>query len=76
VPLIGRVSMDLISVDLRAQPHTQVGDPAVLWGNGLPVEEVASHAGTIGYTLLCGVTSRVPRMEAISQGEGIGIARG
>jgi alanine racemase len=76
VPLIGRVSMDMISVDLRTQPHIQVGDPAVLWGDGLPVAEVASHAGTIGYTLLCGVTPRVPRVEAIPQGAGIGIARG
>ncbi len=67
VPLIGRVSMDLISVDLRAEPHIHVGDPAVLWGKGLPVEEVANQAGTIAYTLLCGVTSRIPRVESSAQ---------
>lgn len=63
VPLIGRVSMDMITVDLRTQPNAKVGDPVVLWGRGLPVEEVATHAGTIGYTLLCGVTPRIPRVE-------------
>jgi alanine racemase len=61
VPLIGRVSMDMICVDLRTQPQAQAGDPVVLWGEGLPVEEVARHAGTISYELLCGVTPRVPR---------------
>ena len=59
VPMIGRVSMDMITVDLRRQPQTRVGDPVVLWGEGLPVEEVAEHAGTIAYELLCGVTPRV-----------------
>ena len=62
VPLIGRVSMDMITVDLRGQPDAQVGDPAVLWGAGLPVEEIAAQAGTIGYELLCRVASRVPRI--------------
>ncbi len=64
VAVIGRVSMDLISVDLRTQPHTQVGDSAILWGKGLPVEEIAQQAGTIGYALVCGVTGRVPRVES------------
>jgi len=59
VPLIGRVSMDMLSVDLRSQPQARVGDPVVLWGEGLPVEEVARMAGTIGYELLCGVAPRV-----------------
>lgn len=59
VPLIGRVSMDMICVDLRSQPHARVGDPVVLWGAGLPVEEVARHATTIPYELLCGVARRV-----------------
>lgn len=62
-PLIGRVSMDMITVDLRGQPEARVGDPAILWGEGLPVDEVASHAGTIGYSLLCGVTPRIPRIK-------------
>ncbi|MDH3947940.1 MAG: alanine racemase [Gammaproteobacteria bacterium] len=60
VPLIGRVSMDMICVDLRDCPEAQIGDPVVLWGDDLPVEEIASQAGTIGYELLCQVTQRVP----------------
>lgn len=63
VPLIGRVSMDMATVDLRSQPEAQVGDPVVLWGDGLPVEEVAEWAGTIAYELVCGVTHRVARLE-------------
>ncbi len=59
--LIGRVSMDMISLDLRRHPEARIGDPVVLWGEGLPVERVAQAAGTISYTLLCGVTARVPR---------------
>lgn len=59
VPLIGRVSMDMITVDLRTQPDAKIGDTVTLWGEGLPVEEIARHADTIGYQLLCGVTSRV-----------------
>lgn len=57
--LIGRVSMDMVTVDLRNQPHAKVGDPVVLWGKGLAVEEVADYAGTIAYELLCSVTNRV-----------------
>ncbi|KPK40724.1 MAG: alanine racemase [Gammaproteobacteria bacterium SG8_47] len=59
VALIGRVSMDMVTVDLRTQPQAHPGDPVVLWGDGLPVEEVAASAGTIAYELLCGVTRRV-----------------
>jgi alanine racemase len=58
-PLIGRVSMDMITLDLRRHPDARVGDPVVLWGRGLPVEIIARAAGTIPYTLLCGVTARV-----------------
>ncbi len=57
--LIGRVSMDMIMVDLRKQADAKVGDEVILWGDGLPVEEIAAAAGTIGYELLCGVTKRV-----------------
>ena len=57
--LIGRVSMDMICVDLRQHPDAKVGDPVVLWGDGLPIEEVARSADTIGYELLCHVTQRV-----------------
>jgi len=63
VPLVGRVSMDMISVDLRSQPDAGVGDPVLLWGRGLPVEEIAEAAATIPYQLLCGVTGRVDFVE-------------
>lgn len=63
VPLIGRVSMDMICVDLRSQPDARMGDPVVLWGEGLPAEEIAEAAGTIAYELLCGITPRVALVE-------------
>ena len=59
VPIIGRVSMDMITVDLRALPQAAVGDAVTLWGAGLPVEEVATWAGTLAYELFCGLTNRV-----------------
>jgi alanine racemase len=62
--LIGRPSMDMLIVDLRNVPQAQVGDPVVLWGEGLPVEEVARYAGTIPYELLCSVRLRA-RFEVI-----------
>jgi alanine racemase len=62
--ICGRVSMDLLAIDLRALPEAKVGDPVVLWGRGLPIEEVAAHAGTIGYELACGITRRVRFLEA------------
>ena len=57
--LLGRVSMDMICVDLSEQTDSKINDPVVLWGEGLAVEEVAESASTIAYELLCGVTSRV-----------------
>jgi alanine racemase len=63
VPLVGRVSMDMISIDLTGCPEAQIGDTVTLWGEGLPVEEVARHASTIPYALLCGVTPRVRVLE-------------
>jgi alanine racemase len=58
--LAGRVSMDMITIDVTdLQRPPKVGDPVVLWGEGLPVEEVASCAETFPYTLLCGITQRV-----------------
>jgi len=57
--LAGRVSMDMITIDLEGQSDARVGDPVVLWGRGLPVERVAEAAGTIPYELLCRVTRRV-----------------
>ncbi len=68
--LVGRVSMDMICVDLRGiEPEVDVGEPVVLWGEGLPVEEVARWSGTISYELLCGLTGRV-RFEEISSSGG------
>jgi alanine racemase len=61
VPLAGRVSMDMLSVDLSELPEARVGDAVELWGAGLPVDEVARACGTIGYELLTRVTARVPR---------------
>jgi len=63
VPLIGRVSMDMITVDLEAGADAKPGDPVTLWGEGLPVEEIALWADTIPYTLVCGVTQRVRVIE-------------
>jgi len=60
VPLAGRVSMDMIGIDvtdLQAQPA--LGDPVILWGEGLAVEELAVWADTIPYELLCGISQRV-----------------
>jgi len=62
--IIGRVSMDLMTLDLRGQPDAKPGDPVVLWGEDLPVETVASHAATIGYELVCSITRRVRFVEA------------
>ena len=60
--LAGRVSMDMITIDLRSTPEASVGDAVTLWGSGLPVDDIAERAGTIAYELLCGVTGRVPRV--------------
>src|SRR5690606_11414522 len=58
----GRVSMDMLAVDLDPVPGAAVGAPVVLWGQGGPsVDEVATACGTIGYELLTAVTPRVPR---------------
>jgi alanine racemase len=58
-PLAGRVSMDMIAVDLADHPAAAVGARVVLWGDGLPIEGLAARAGTIGYELLCGLAGRV-----------------
>ena len=57
--VVGRVSMDLMTIDLRGQAEARAGDPVVLWGDALPVETVAEAAGTISYALTCGITRRV-----------------
>jgi alanine racemase len=64
VPLIGRVSMDMITVDLGTQLTAKAGDAVTLWGEALPVEEIALCANTIPYTLVCGVTQRVRQIES------------
>jgi alanine racemase len=59
-PLAGRVSMDMIGIDVTDLPQSpQLGDPVILWGSGLPVEEIAVWADTIPYELLCGISQRV-----------------
>jgi alanine racemase len=55
----GRVSMDMLTVDLTDVPEATVGSPAVLWGEGLPVDDVAAAASTVSYQLLCAVAPRV-----------------
>ena len=60
-PLVGRVSMDMIGLDLRPLPDARPGDAVTLWGQGLPADEIAIRAGTISYELFCRVTPRVPR---------------
>ncbi len=60
---VGRVSMDMLFADLTDVPAADVGSPVTLWGEGLPVEEVAQAAGTIGYELLCALAPRVPVVE-------------
>ncbi|MBC7488841.1 MAG: alanine racemase, partial [Glaciimonas sp.] len=57
--IVGRVSMDMFSVDLTQVPSAHVGSEVLLWGEGLSVDEVAHAAGTIGYELLCAVAPRV-----------------
>jgi alanine racemase len=61
---LGRVSMDMLCADLSAVPAARAGSPVTLWGEGLPVDEVAKAAGTVGYELLCALAPRVPVTEA------------
>jgi alanine racemase len=57
--LVGRVSMDMMAVDLTPIANARVGSRVVLWGDGLPIDEVANAAGTIGYELMCALAARV-----------------
>lgn len=59
VALIGRVSMDMINLDLTDVPVANVGDRVILWGGHLPIEEIAARAGTIPYELMCRLSQRV-----------------
>lgn len=64
VSLVGRVSMDMITVDITDYIDLiEIGSTAELWGDSLSVDEVAQWAGTISYELLCGITQRVPMIE-------------
>ncbi|HYC44875.1 MAG TPA: alanine racemase [Burkholderiales bacterium] len=60
---LGRVSMDMLCVDLNGIDNARVGTRVVLWGDGNPVEHVAAAAGTVGYELLCALAPRVPIVE-------------
>ena len=55
--------MDMLTVDLTSIPDADVGSPVTLWGEGLPVDDVAAAAGTVGYELLCALAARVPVQE-------------
>jgi len=58
--LVGRVSMDMLCVDITDIEDAYIGSPVTLWGEGLPAEEVAAAAGTVSYELLCALAARVP----------------
>ena len=61
IPLVGRVSMDMLTFDVSDLPTVKIGDRVQLWGDKLPINDVAEHIGTIGYELMTRVSSRVPR---------------
>ena len=61
--VVGRVSMDMICVDVTGMSGARVGAPVTLWGDGLSVDEIAMHAGTLSYELLCRLAPRVPVVE-------------
>jgi len=60
---VGRVSMDMIAIDLSELPGVGVGTPVTLWGEGLSADEVAAAAGTLSYELFTKLTARVPILE-------------
>jgi alanine racemase len=59
-PIAGRVSMDMIAIDVTELPSAKAGDEVIVWGEGLPAERLAPYADTTCYELVCRVTSRVP----------------
>src|SRR5687767_11086926 len=61
--IVGRVSMDMLSVDISDLPEAYIGTPVTLWGEGLSADEVAAACGTLSYELLCKLTARVPVTE-------------
>ena len=58
--LVGKVSMDMITVDLTPCPQAGIGTPVELWGKEIKIDDVASHCGTVGYELMCALAQRVP----------------
>jgi len=60
---VGRVSMDMLTVDLEGIPEAGIGTLVTLWGEGLSCDEVAAAAGTVSYELLCALAARVPQTE-------------
>lgn len=62
--IVGRVSMDMITVDISDIEDAYVGSPVTLWGEGLSADEVAAAAGTVSYELLCALAPRVPVADA------------
>lgn len=61
--LVGRVSMDMISVDLTDMPAAGLGSVVELWGEHVSLDDVATAAGTVNYELLCALALRVPAVE-------------
>lgn len=61
-PVVGRVSMDLLTIDVTDIPDAAVGDEAVLLGDGITAEELAARINTVSYEILCRVSERVPRV--------------
>ena len=59
VPIVGHVSMDMLTVDLGADSQDKVGDEAIFWGKDLLIEEIAEHIGVISYELITKLTPRV-----------------
>lgn len=59
--LLGRVSMDMLTVDLTEIPNATINSSVVLWGNGIPVDKIANHSNTISYELLCALAPRVEK---------------
>jgi alanine racemase len=60
--VVGRVSMDMITIELKPDDQLSIGDRVELWGENIPIEEIARCAGTIPYTVMCGVSKRVSRI--------------
>ncbi|MBS1170294.1 MAG: dadX [Burkholderiaceae bacterium] len=63
--LVGRVSMDMLTVDLTPVKGAHVGSKVTIWGEGMPIEEVAVASGTVGYELMCALSLRVPVRDKI-----------